>query len=93
MYQNPYNKLLTKLRIFEILRLFYLRNRLAVFGKTFRRVFCRRKRRNTKLSKINLIYDELIYNHWVDAIAGGDLFPRGYHQPNSQHVCVDLSYH
>ena len=31
--------------------------------------------------------------HWVDATAGGDLFPRGYHQPSSQHFCFDLSYH
>ena len=31
------------------------------------------------------INDEFIYNHWVDATAGGDLFPRGYSQPSSQH--------
>ena len=30
------------------------------------------------------IYDEFIYNHWVDATAGGDLFPLGYHQPSNQ---------
>ena len=39
------------------------------------------------------IDDEFICNHWVDATAGEDLFPRGYHQPSSQHFCVDLSYH
>ena len=31
------------------------------------------------------IYDEFIYNHYGDATAGGDLFPRGYHKPSSQH--------
>ena len=31
------------------------------------------------------IYDEFTYNHWVDTTAGGDLFPRGYHKPSSQH--------
>ena len=39
------------------------------------------------------IYDEFIYKPWIDATAGGDLFPRGYHHPSSQHFCVDLSYH
>ena len=38
------------------------------------------------------IYDEFIYNYWVDATAGGDLFPRGYHQPSSQHFCADMKY-
>ena len=53
----------------------------------------------TKLaSSINIkfnpgIYDEIIYNHWVDATAGGVLIPRWYHQPSSQHFCVDLGYH
>ena len=27
------------------------------------------------------IYDELIYNYWVDAIAGGVLFPEGITSP------------
>ena len=31
------------------------------------------------------IYDDSIYYHWVDATAVGDLFPRAYHQPSSQH--------
>ena len=32
------------------------------------------------------IYDEFIYNHWVDVTAGVVLIPRGYHQLSSQHV-------
>ena len=36
------------------------------------------------------IYDEFMYYHWVDATAGGDLFPRGYHQPSCQH-CADMN--
>ena len=39
------------------------------------------------------IYDEFIYNHCVDATAAGDFFPRGYHQPRSQHFCADMNYH
>ena len=41
------------------------------------------------------IYDKFIYNHWVDATAGGDLFPRGYHKPSSRHClcCADMNYH
>ena len=34
------------------------------------------------------ICDEFIYNHLVDATAGGDLFPLGYHKPSSQHFIV-----
>ena len=39
------------------------------------------------------IYDEFIYNHWVDATAGGVLIPLGYHQPSSQQFCADMNYH
>ena len=38
------------------------------------------------------IYDEFIYNHWVDATAGWVLNPRGYHKPSSQHFCADMNY-
>ena len=39
------------------------------------------------------IYDEFIYNHWDDTIAGGVFIPRGYNKPSSLHFCVDMSYH
>ena len=44
-------------------------------------------------SDILNIYDEFIYNQWVDAHSGWVFISRGYHQPSRQHFCVDMSCH
>ena len=37
--------------------------------------------------------DEFIYNYGVDATVDGVFIPWGYHQPSSQHFCVDMNNH
>ena len=35
----------------------------------------------------------ILFNYWVDDIAGVVLIPREYHQPSSLHFCANMNYH